>query len=40
MIALQTTAQAVVPPIGPQPELLVLLILVTLFVLNQALRNL
>ncbi len=40
MIAFHTTAKTVVPPIGPQPELIALLILVTLFVLNQALHNL
>lgn len=40
MIALQQPIRALVPPIGPQPELLALLILLTLFVLTQALRNL
>ena len=40
MTALHTAVKAVVPPIGPQPELIALLILVTLFVLNQAFHNL
>ena len=40
MIALRTTVNASVPPSGPQPELLALIVLVTLFVLSQALRSL